>query len=226
MQNRSSITPAAPFHSISLFDLDHTLLTINSSFSFVKLLKRRQFWDVPPYFYSLYYYLRFRWFGLPLYNLHYHAFEKVFKGRLLQDIETLILPFMSSILPQLFHTPVLKRWHEAQLKNHYTAILSSSPEFIVEPIASYLGATAYFATTYGSDFKGEINRIEQIVDGEYKAKIALQLMEKYGVDKSSLFTYSDSVLDLSFLEMSGYPVAVNPDSNLKKICLERGWEII
>jgi phosphoserine phosphatase len=40
------------------------------------------------------------------------------------------------------------------------------------------------------------------------------------------FAYGDTVLDVPLLEHADHPVAVYPDTKLKAIALERGWEII
>ena len=45
-------------------------------------------------------------------------------------------------------------------------------------------------------------------------------------DFSSSKAYADSDYDLPIFEIVGHPIAVNPDKRLRKIALERGFEII
>ena len=45
------------------------------------------------------------------------------------------------------------------------------------------------------------------------------------IDLAESFAYSDSITDLPMLEAVGHPVVVNPDRDLRRIALERGWEI-
>jgi phosphoserine phosphatase len=40
------------------------------------------------------------------------------------------------------------------------------------------------------------------------------------------FAYGDTMLDVPMLEHADHPVAVYPDAKLKKVALEKGWEII
>jgi hypothetical protein len=45
------------------------------------------------------------------------------------------------------------------------------------------------------------------------------------IDLEVSYAYSDSITDLPMLEAVGHPVVVNPDSALRAIAEERGWEI-
>ena len=45
------------------------------------------------------------------------------------------------------------------------------------------------------------------------------------LDLAESFAYSDSITDLPMLEAVGHPVVVNPDRELRRIAVERGWEI-
>jgi hypothetical protein len=45
------------------------------------------------------------------------------------------------------------------------------------------------------------------------------------LDLSRCAAYSDSTNDLPMLSLVGHPVAVNPDSDLKHVAREKGWEI-
>ena len=47
-----------------------------------------------------------------------------------------------------------------------------------------------------------------------------------GYDLHQCYAYSDSISDLPMLDSVGHPVAVNPDSRLNQIALERGWPIV
>ncbi len=48
---------------------------------------------------------------------------------------------------------------------------------------------------------------------------------EHHVDPNSLKAYSDSYSDLAMLEMAAHPTAVNPESKLRRIAIERGWPI-
>ena len=50
--------------------------------------------------------------------------------------------------------------------------------------------------------------------------------DERGYDLAESFAYSDSHTDLPMLEVVGNPVAVNPDTELRKIATERAWPIV
>jgi hypothetical protein len=52
------------------------------------------------------------------------------------------------------------------------------------------------------------------------------LAHERGYDLAECYAYSDSQTDLPMLEIVGHPVAVNPDSELRKVAVERGWPIM
>ena len=53
-----------------------------------------------------------------------------------------------------------------------------------------------------------------------------ELAERYDLDLSRSWAYSDSVTDLPMLEAVGHPVAVNPDRELRKAATDRTWDIL
>ena len=53
----------------------------------------------------------------------------------------------------------------------------------------------------------------------------VEMARSEDIDLSESFAYSDSVTDVPMLEAVGHPVVVNPDSDLERLAVERGWEI-
>ena len=49
--------------------------------------------------------------------------------------------------------------------------------------------------------------------------------QELGIDLAHCHAYSDSRNDLPLLESVGFPHAVNPEHNLHRIALQRGWPI-
>ena len=46
------------------------------------------------------------------------------------------------------------------------------------------------------------------------------------IDLTNSFAYADSIADTAMLEMVGNPVAVYPDRKLRRLALQRGWQLI
>jgi len=125
-----------------------------------------------------------------------------------------------------FYVPAISTLRRCQEKGHYVLLLSSSPEFLVGPIAKELEVDEYKASGYDLDKKGELTSISTNVDGSFKLQYTLEVAKQRGVSLKEIAAFTDSFWDLPLMEKVGYPFAVNPDKKLKKIACEKGWESI
>ncbi len=107
----------------------------------------------------------------------------------------------------------------------YTAIvISASPHEIILPFSESLGIDTTFATKYETDndvFTGRV--LVNCALAETKKRILKDYARESGADLASSCGFGDSESDLGFLEMVGYPVALNPSAKLEKAAKERGW---
>lgn len=210
----------------SLFDLDHTLLKENSSFSFGKFLYRRgvlRFSQLLSL--GLVYFLHT--IGLlSITSVHKIIFKSLFRGRPYSFFENQVNCFLEENFDGMLNEPVIERLKNAQAKNHFVAILSSSPEFLVKAMANKLGVYQYDASVYAVDDKMHFLRIDRLVQGKEKALWTSATAKRLGINKKKVSIYSDSILDLAFLQSGGIQIAVNPDKRLRRMCLRHRWEII
>lgn len=134
--------------------------------------------------------------------------------------------FLDEKLHQMLNPKILNFFERAKENHHYTLLLSNSPDFVVEAIAVRLGFHEWLGTRYslsGNEFDGNVLKL---VEGQDKAVFVKDFIKKMTVSLAECFAYSDSYLDLSFLESVGNPCAVNPDRRLKHVAKERNWQII
>jgi phosphoserine phosphatase len=68
--------------------------------------------------------------------------------------------------------------------------------------------------------------VGNICIGAEKGRIQRQLAERYGLDLSRCYSYSDHHHDVEFLEGVGHPVAVNPTKPLEVIAKKKDWPIL
>lgn len=209
-----------------IFDLDHTLLTQNSSFRFGFYLFRRHFFSFWTLLHSLSDYARHKWFGMSLHELHAKSFDRIFKGKSLPLIGSYVNSFLDLHLCSMLYLPAISRLKEAQTKGDFLIILSSSPDFLVREIAKRLNVNEWEATTYQTDSRGCFISLSKVKDGEDKAISMKCLTSKMNLPLSAVTVYSDSHLDLPLLKIAGKSIGVAPTRQLKRICLENGWEII
>ena len=107
-------------------------------------------------------------------------------------------------------------------------VVSASPIEIVGRLAERIGLEGAVGT-----------RSEIDADGRYTGRLAgpfcykegkvaeiQRLADSRGFALADCYAYSDSVSDLPFLEAVGHPVAVNPDPELRRVALARGWRVV
>ncbi len=202
--------------NVAVFDLDGTLLRCNSSFSFCRYLRSKGLFSSFDLIYCAILYYRHVYFGLSLWSLHSRVFKRLFKGKSVEDFFPYISPFIQT-LP--WYEPALSRLNQLRSDGVEIHIFSSSPRFLVAPIAASIGVDKVVATDYEIDNAGRLWDIATLVDGEKKS----QMLQKIGEETVA---FSDSQFDLPFLESASQAIAVNPTRALLKIALQRNWEIL
>ncbi|MFN3865811.1 MAG: HAD family hydrolase [Demequina sp.] len=114
--------------------------------------------------------------------------------------------------------------HRAQ--GHQVWLVTASPVEIGRVIAHRLGATGALGTVAeqkDGHYTGRL--VGDFLHKEKKAAAVRQLAEDQVIDLDRSFAYGDSVNDGPMLETVGNPCAINPDSKLRKLAVERGWRI-
>ena len=99
-------------------------------------------------------------------------------------------------------------------------IASSVVEPFIEPFAKRIGAETIGTPVEIVD--GRLRMVGGLVADEKKIE---QVLTRLGVERVDV-AYGDTILDVPLLEHADRPVAVYPEARLKKIAMERGWEII
>ena len=158
--------------------------------------------------------------------LHEKVFERFLKGAPLELVEEEVSQFLKNDFFRFLYYPTFERLRRAQHEGHHTVILSNGPSFIVGPIAKYLEVNEWYSSHYAVNNDGNFEGIESILLGEGKAHCINNLTKKFQITPDLVTAYSDSDLDLPFLESAGIPVAVNPNQKLLKVSRQNSWEII
>jgi len=108
---------------------------------------------------------------------------------------------------------------------HQIIIISSSGTDVVEPIGQRLGADLAIGTQVGIEDGKYTGEILFYAYGPGKAEAMRDLAAERGFDLAECYAYSDSFTDVPMLEAVGHPVAVNPDTELRKLAVEKDWPI-
>lgn len=115
---------------------------------------------------------------------------------------------------------VIERLIKHRVGGAQVYIASSVVEPFIEPFANRIGARV--SGTPVEIKNGRIQIVGELVSSEKKIE---QILSRLGVKRVD-FAYGDTSLDIPLLEHADHPVAVYPDAKLKKVALEKGWEII
>jgi HAD superfamily hydrolase (TIGR01490 family) len=113
------------------------------------------------------------------------------------------------------------------LSGHLVVIASGSPQYIIDEVGRYLKVHLAVGTrTRIVDGRVTDEIVPPIVFQEGKRAAVEGLAERYDLDLSRSFLYSDSVADTPLFEAVGHPIVVNPKAPFRATAEERGWEII
>ncbi len=120
-----------------------------------------------------------------------------------------------------------QRMAEHAAQGHVLGIVSASTQYVVGPLAAYLGIPGQYVCTHLQSEDGRLTGhiVPPFCYGEGKVVWAERFAAEYEVDLSASYFYTDSISDRPLLERVARPVAVNPDLRLGRMARRRGWPI-
>lgn len=217
--------------NLTLFDLDYTLIEIDSDHGFGEFM------------------VRIGWAAEAIHRARNDAFYADYlAGRLDQAayIEFATAPwrdlpaheaeagrerFVREVID-----PVLRPQARELVRRHreagdVLAIVTSTNEFITRPIADRFGIETLIATELARDAHGKVTGAIRGVPAFREGKVArleqwLAARDQSRADFERITFYSDSTNDLPLLEWASHPVATNPSAALAQIAAARGWPIL
>lgn len=215
---------------LALFDLDHTLLPIDSDQAWGRFTTTLGWTDAQEFaqkndaFYA-----------------HYHAgtldihdyvrfATHAFRMRTLSEAEAAHARFMREVINPAIRPEALALLNKHRGAGEQLLIITATNEFVTRPIAQAFGVEELIAVELVRDangrYSGEIQGVPSLREG--KVVRFQQWLHQRGLDWDKVETtfYSDSSNDIPLLERVNYPVATNPDAKLKAFALEKAWPIL
>ena len=216
---------------IAMFDLDHTLLPLDSDYSWGRFtaglgwVDRAEFDRQNEKFFRDYRagtldidaYVAF---ATAAFLAQGKAAAEAAHARYLQDI----------IAPEI-HPQAIELVQDHRKQGATTIVITATNEFVASPVARLFGPDLVMAVELQRDadsgwFKGLVHGVPSFREGKVQrieSWLAQQGLAWGDVDSSF---YSDSINDLPLLERVNNPVATNPDDTLRAIAQNRGWRIL
>jgi len=215
---------------LALFDLDHTLLPIDSDQSWGEFTvrlgwhARDAFIQKNDEFYAHY----------QAGTLDIHEYVRFASEAFCQRGPELAAMAHAQFMREVIH-PAIRPEALALVQKHRDSgerivIITATNEFVTRPIAKAFGVDDLIAVELVRDAQGwftnEISGVPSLREG--KVQRLQQWLQHKGLDLADVDAtfYSDSRNDLPLLERVSHPVATNPDDTLRAVALEKGWPIL
>ncbi len=215
---------------LTLFDLDHTLLPIDSDQSWgrfttqVGWTSKEDFLFKNEAFYQdycrgeldIHAYVRF---ATQTIRDKGEALSNAMRERFIQEV----------IAPQI-KPQALSLVSEHQARGEEVVIITATNEWVTRPIADLFGVRELIALQLSRDpsgwITGEIEGTPTL--GAGKLTRLQQWLTERGSSLSDFKTtfYSDSINDAPLLGAVNFPVATNPDDALRALATQNGWPIL
>lgn len=221
----SALEPRAPI--AAFFDLDKTILAKSSSFAFARpfykegLIGRA---DVIKSAYAQFVYLASGADHDQMESMRQYMSNLV-TGWEVEKVQQIVAETLDTIVDPMVYEEALDLIAHHRMLGHQIIIISSSGTDVVEPIGQRLGADLAIGTQVGIEDGKYTGEILFYAYGPGKAEAMRSLAAERGYDLTECYAYSDSFTDVPMLEAVGHPVAVNPDTELRKVAIENHWPI-
>lgn len=216
---------------LALFDLDHTLLPIDSSDTWNRHLVRAGKLD--PAAHDAH---------LQRFGAGYHAGTFDIDGYLAYtlgllarfartDLERWRAQFIADKVVPSIRPAALALIDRHRRAGATLALVTGTNRFVVAPIAALLGLEHVLAVEPACDAGGEFNGayVGSHTYREGKVRAVEQFLAARGTrldDLEDSAFYSDSINDLPLLERVRCPVVTNGDAQLQQVAAERRWPIL
>jgi HAD superfamily hydrolase (TIGR01490 family) len=220
--------PAPAGHPAAFFDLDKTILAKSSSLMFAKpfykggLLGRG---DVLRSAYAQFVYLVSGADHDQMEQMRAYM-SALCTGWRVDQVRAIVAETLDEIVEPVVYEEAVRLIEEHQKAGHDVIVISSSGTEVVEPIGERLGVYRAIGTQLAVEDGLYTGEILFYAYGEGKAEAMAELAAENGYDLDASYAYTDSFTDLPMLEAVGFPFAVNPDAELRRLAGERGWPVM
>lgn len=215
---------------ITFFDLDHTLLPIDSDYAWGEFTQAIG-WTDPVEFKRRNdaYFQHYLAGTLDIHDYVRFAVEAL-RARGEAQYREAHARFMREVVGPALRPPAFELVARHRDAGDHVLIVTATNELVTRPIATAFGIDELIAVELerGADgwITGEIAGVPSMREG--KVVRVEQWLRARGLDWLDVETtfYSDSTNDLPLLEKVDHPVATNPGPTLRTLALEKGWRVL
>jgi HAD superfamily hydrolase (TIGR01490 family) len=215
---------------LALFDLDHTLLPIDSDYAW-GVFTQEIGWTDPHVFKARNdeFYEHYKAGTLDIHDYVRFATEAV-RLRGAAESAAAHARFMDTVIRPAIRPEAVSLLQEHEARGDQVVIVTATNEFVTRPIAEAFGVRELIAVRLERSadgwITGSIEGVPSAREGKVQ-RVADWLLERgWAWDQVETTFYSDSINDIPLLEKVDHPVATNPDKALRAIAAARGWRIL
>jgi HAD superfamily hydrolase (TIGR01490 family) len=223
--------------NITLFDLDHTLLPIDSDYAWGEFTTQIG-WTDPIEFKQRNdeFFAQYKKGELQIAEYVRFATAAIKAHGATESIAAHARFMLATI------QPAIKKAAVDLVAKHRDAgdqliIVTATNEFVTRPIATAFGIQDLIAVQLEMDGRGESVGGTGWITGEIKGvpsahegkvtRVEQWLSARHlGWEDVHVTFYTDSINDIALLEKVNVPIATNPDARLRAVAVERGWRIL
>ena len=216
-----------PGRSAAFFDMDRTLLDMNSStlWAMHELRRRR---------------ISAKQFGrVMVWNALYHlslidietAYTEAlahYQGRLYDELQDETRRWFHEDVAHHLRPGAERALRDHRAQGHPLVLLTSASSFAARAARDVWGMDDFLSNEFPTDETGRLDGtfITPLCYGRGKVERAASWAAEHDVDLSTSYFYSDSYSDAPMLRAVGYPRVISPDPRLSREARQRGWPVL
>ena len=215
---------------LALFDLDHTLLPIDSDHTW-GVFTTELGWNDPAVFSQRNdeFYAHYQAGTLDIHDYVRFATQAA-RERGAAEAARAHDRYMDEVIRPRITPEALALVRSHQHAGDTVMIVTATNEFVTRPIAQAFGVHELIAVELERDatgwITGEIKGTPSFREGKVTRVEQWLAAKGLGWSDVEMSFYSDSMNDLPLLEKAQHPVATNPDARLRQLAIQRGWRIL
>ena len=223
----SAKSPAVNSTAAAFFDLDRTLLDMNSSTLWASHELRQRSITV-------------RQFGrVMVWNALYHlslidietAYTEAlghYRGRGYEELQQETNAWFARDVAHHLRPGAERSLRDHREKGHPLVLLTSASSFAARAACDTWGMDDFLSNDFLTDETGKLDGtfVSPLCYGPGKVERAQAWATERGVDLGKSYFYSDSYSDAPMLRAVAYPRVISPDPRLSREARQRGWPVL
>lgn len=207
----------------AFFDLDHTLLAVNSGSLWLKHLRKEGRIGLGFLAKGVVGLVGYRMNWIDARGLSEQFLERTGQGVHVDDATREVFEWYHREVAPTVTREARASLEQHRAQGHRLVLLSSTSPFQARAVAEHLKLDDILCSEFEVKDERLTGRFSHFCYGAGKVESAAQFAAAHGIRLADSYFYTDSATDLPMLEAVGHPRVINPDGKLRRIATKRGW---